>query len=163
MHPILKKIKKIEKDIKALEAKKKEAYKEHQRQLGGVILKSGVLSNYQWFPDSDNPLSIGAKSNNVKNAKKPKILDMWECINNGSQNCNLIGDGWSADVTLQAYENDIDLRFSGPEVMREFIINQKLSIYHDRLDEDIVHAGNKLKALLVLKENITPIEKKNDV
>ena len=112
-YPVIAEIKGTVKAIKLLENRRNRLSSKFQKQLGKIVLESGLLSNYNWCVHYSG-LTLQGHRSNVKDKAKPAIFDLWHDISVYTGKMEL-----TDTASLSIYDSSLDLYFKNGPGMTE--------------------------------------------
>lgn len=126
---LLKEIEKAEKQEKALYAKRCKLQSTFDKGLGKVILATGALANYNWYA-STTKFWLGSRLEDVRDSK---LVEFKELMYNEYH--GLSASFCDDKASLRIHDSNVDLNFHDGETMAKFIIDNKLIVNTERIDE----------------------------
>jgi len=148
---LLKEIRKVEKQEKALYARRFKLQSIFDKKLGTLILETNALANYNWYA-STTQFWLGSQLSDVRNSK---LIEFKELMYDDHHGLN--AQFWDNTVGLRIWDNNIDLNFHDGETMARFIIENKLTVDTKRLDEVISKFQADLEGYLQAQRYAKPL------
>jgi len=148
---LLKDIRKTEEQEKRLYSKRINLQRKLDKGLGKVILATGALANYNWYA-STTKFWLGTRLEDVRDSKLIEFKKLMYDEYHGLE-ASFCDD----KASLRIHDSNVDLNFHDGETMAKFIIDNKLVINTERLDEVVSKLQADLEGYLQAQRYAKPL------